>query len=62
MIVAIDTLSLLGKEGWWSWSYTLHLFLLRISSPLLGKGRGGGHGETQPSAEKRSSFPWIGEV
>ena len=39
--------------------------LLRISLPLLGKGRGGGHGHTEPSSEKFSSsgkgeewWPW----
>ena len=32
-----------------------HLFLLRISSPIMGKGRGGGHGHAQSSAEKFAS-------
>ena len=59
VIMAIGLFSpLLGREG--LVVMVTHLFLLRISSSLLGKGRGGGHGQTLPSADKLSCFPWIG--
>ena len=52
MIIAIGLLPLLGKEG--VVVMVIHICLLRISSPPLGKGRGGGHGHTQLSAERFS--------
>ena len=60
VIVAVGLLALLGREG--LVVMVKHICLLRISSPLLGKRRGGGHRHTQLAAEKLPSFSWIGEV
>ena len=59
VIMAIGLFPLLGREG--VVVMVIHICLLRVSSPPLGKGRGGGHGHTQPSAQKFASSSWKRE-
>ena len=57
MILAIGILTLLGREG--VVVMVMHLFLLRMSSCFLGKGRGGG--TSHPFDDWWNFFyPWAG--